>query len=248
MSAYRKIALTVAFVASGFVAGACASSKQVRQGNEELSIKADAYYEALSHTDNGRYFEAIQSWKVVLEDEPRFALGHFNIGQVYDQLNLVPEAIEHYEQAAQLDPGVGRYNLHLGTAYLRANLTKEAVQTLEKAAEQDPYNPQLHYNLAAAYMTQKNFDSALMHTDIAVDLASVPDARNESGLAKSVDRAQLARYLARQAECHIERGEFDKAGECVKRIEQQCKAEVPADLRARLDDAPKPEAAEGNNG
>ena len=76
---------------------------------------------------------------------------------------------------------------------------------------------------------------------------AVPSKTTENGLDKSVDLRQLATYLLRQAECHIERGEMDKAKACLDRVEKQCHEKVPAKLIARIGDA-VPAAETPSNG
>lgn len=241
MANHRKLGLALAMVAFGLIGAACSSTRTIKQGNEEFTILEDKYIEALSLADDGRHFEAIQAWKEVLADEPRWAMGHFNLGQVYDKLNLMPEAMEHYEVAVKLDGEQGAYHLNLGTVYLRSGLTKQALDSLKKAAEKDPYSHLVHYNLAGAYLVLADHDNALIHADIAVDLYSKPEGKNESGLSEGVDREMLARMLVRQAECHVARGEGEKARQCADRITRQCRVELPGRLVEMMEKLPPAE-------
>jgi len=234
----KKLFLAMALVAAAVLGSACSSTRTVKQGNEEFSILEDKYIEALALADDGKFFEAIQAWKEVLDDEPRWALGQFNLGQVYDKLNLMPEAMERYEIAAKLDGDVSTYHLNLGTVYLRQGLKDQALASLKKAVEKDPYSHLAHYNLAGAYLAMSDQDNGLVHADIAVDLYSRPDSKNESMLAEGVDRALLAKFLARQAECHMLRGEVEKGRQCADRIERQCRVKLPAKLAEMLAAAP----------
>lgn len=268
VNASKKLVMAAAVLAMIVVMSACASGKTVKQGAEEFSISEDKYYEALSLQDDGQYFEAITAWSEVLADEPRFAQGQFNLGLIYDKLNLVPEAIEHYELAVQAaedsrdmvsgdrqaaepkdatDSSIALYNLHLGAAYLRSGLVDEAIDSLKKALTGDPYNPTVHYNLSAAYMARKNYDNALLAADTAVDLLSKPDSKRSDGLDEEVDRERLGNYLLRQAACHLAREEWDKARSSLERAEKQCGADIPAAMWEQLDSAPKPEAEEGGS-
>jgi tetratricopeptide (TPR) repeat protein len=246
---------------------ACASGKSIKQGTEEFSIPEGSYHEALSLYDNADYFESIQAWMEVVDNEPRFAQGLFNLGLVYDKLNMVDEAVSYYERAvsaqeetmieeqgrewkqtrAEADAALAKYNLYLGAAYLRVDLVDEAISTMNKALVVDQFNPTLRYNLAAAYMAKENWDAALIQADIAVDLASRPDAKNNSGLDASVDQLALGQYLLRQAECHAQRAEWEKAWACIDRARSQCKAEPSFRLSELMKKAPKsePEPAEG---
>jgi tetratricopeptide (TPR) repeat protein len=230
-------------VAMACLLAACgSSSKRIQQGGERLYINEGLYFEALALYDGGKFFEAIRAWKDLLDDEPRFAMGHFNLGLIYDELHMVPEAIEHYQRAAWLVEDLGeahradqaRYNWHLGAAYLRAGLEHEATTALEAAVQRDVYNPFIHYNMAAALMAQGNYEEGLLHADTAVDLAASPDPRATSGLARTVDRNELARFILRQAECHLMRQEWEKARVALERSRDQCHVEPPASMWERL--------------
>lgn len=230
MIANRKLGVLLGGLALVCMLSACGSSRAVKQGTEEFSIDQDAYLEALSLQDDGMYFEAIKAWQTVLESEPRWALGHFNLALIYDQLNLVPEAIEHYEMAVRWseehnDDANARalYNLHLGAAYIRASLPSEAVDALKKSLATEQFNPYVHFNLSSAYIMRKDFERALLHADSAVDLAAKP---GPGGLDESVDRQQLGRFILRQAECHLERGEYEKARTALLRARKQCATEA----------------------
>ncbi|MBZ0134883.1 MAG: tetratricopeptide repeat protein [Planctomycetes bacterium] len=237
----------IALAVAALVVSACASGKTIKQGTEEFSILEGKYYEALSLQDNGQYFEAIEAWSEVLDDEPRFAQGHFNLGLIYDNLNMVPEAIEKYEIAVRITedikPDIGIYSLHLGAAYLRSGLVDEGIDALTKALEIDPYNPAIHYNLSAAYLAKSNYDDALRHADTAVDLYAQPDSKRTDGLAQDVDRARLGNYLLRQARCHVEREEWDKAKSTLERAKKQCNVDSPRDMMTKIEAAEEAAAA-----
>jgi tetratricopeptide (TPR) repeat protein len=261
VNAIKKTGMAVGLLAVFVMLTACASGKSIKQGTEEFSVPEAKYHEALSLYDDAMYFESIQAWTEVLDSEPRFAQGQFNIGLIYDKLNMIPEAIEHYELAVQFqedsmvvsegnqlveekknaDGALALFNLHLGAAYLRAGLVDEAMEALNEALRLDVYNPTVHYNLSAGYMAKENFEDGLKHADVAVDLATQPGP-GADGLAKDVDRVALGNYLLRQAECHALRGEWDKARACVDRARAQCKAEPEASLKKMLNDQAAAEA------
>lgn len=258
VKATKRFGMVTAIIALGMAMTACASGKTIDQGNEELSIDESKYHEALKLQDDGAYFKSMRAWEEVLSDEPKFAAGHFNLGLINDKLNLVDEAIPHYELAVQMlenslevddDPeetkkesqaSLAMYNLHLGAAYLRDARIEEGEVTLMKALELDPYNPTIHYNLAACFMSQKHFDLGLLHADQAVDLYAKPDSKNNNRLAAEVDALRLGKYLLRQAQCHLAMEEWDKAEVCLNRAKTQCRIDVPAALWTELDEGKNP--------
>ena len=231
---YMVIALAVAAV----IVSGCGGGKRIVQNGEELSINQDKFLKAIELQRKEDYFKALKAWDECIEDEPRFGLAHYNKAVCYDRMSFVPEAMNEYEQARKYDPKNSLILMNLGEIYLRAdNRLASALDALKEALDVDPYRPGIHYNLSAAYMRSKEWDKALSHADIAVDLVAVPSKTSENGLDKSVDLRQLAAYLQRQAECHIERGEMDKAKACLERVEKQCHEKAPAKLWARIGDA-----------
>jgi tetratricopeptide (TPR) repeat protein len=229
--------LLLAFMAAGCGGG---GGRLVIQGSERLYINEAKEREALRLTHQGNFHPAVRSWMELLEEEPRYARGHYNLAQVYDTLDMVPEAIEHYEIAVTLaegiSPDVGTYSHNLGWAYLRQGWPEAAMKALELALRHHPYDARLHHNLAAAYMANKDYDNALLRADEAVYLAAVPHPDDPTRLADAVNRVELGRYMLRQAEIHLLRGEKDKARAVVERAEKQCRAEVPESMRDKLKD------------
>ena len=240
----RRITLVMMTLAlAGVVASGCGGGKKIVQNGEELSVNQDLYLKAVSLQHKQDYFNALHAWDDVIKDEPRFGMAHFNKGLCYDWMNFVPEAMAEYEAARRWDPKNTLILNNLGAIYLRAdNKLAAALDTLKEALDLDAYRPSIHYNLAAAYLQSKEFDKAVVHADVAVDLVAAPSKESENGLHKTVDLRQLATYLLRQAECHIERGEMEKARAALERVEKQCREKVPADLWARVGpaEAPKP--------
>lgn len=216
------------------------------QNGEEITIDEDKYIMALDQTRSGRLYDAIGTWKEVIADEPRCALAHFNLGQLYDKLNMVPEAMDRYEAACRFDPTKADHHANLGGIYLKMGMLKDALRELKDALGKDPYNYLIDFNLSGVYLALSDHDNALLHADKAVDLYSVPGT-TESGLGAGVDREVLSKLLARQAECHLERGETGKARQCADRITKQCRAEVPSKLQAMLDKAPPEENSGGSS-
>lgn len=247
MNLSKKLMLGVAALLLSVTSACGSDGYTIMQGEEEIDIDQTLYNEALGLQNSGNYLKALTRWNDLLIESPRFAHAYFNQGIIYERLNLVPEAINKYEIAVNLDANF-LYHRHLGEAYLRGGLYDAAIVELEKAVEMDRYSTQAHYNLAAAYMSVDNFDQGLLHADTAVDIYSKPDSKTEDGIARTVDRRLLAAYLAREAWCHIERDEWDKANVAAARITDQCRQELPDRLRIRLGDHERETAKKTDDG
>ncbi|MCC6575263.1 MAG: tetratricopeptide repeat protein [Planctomycetes bacterium] len=242
----KGLVVGAALVLIGALSVGCAAGKTYTQNGEQISIDEGLYVKALNYQRDKDYARALHAWEELLDKEPRCALAHANRGKIYDALNMVPDAIQNYESAMRYDPSNTETMANLGAAYLRAGRVNQALDILNDCVSKDPYRATAHFCLSGAYLEAKQFDKAILHADVAVDLVAVPSKTTESGLDPTVDRERLGMYLLRQAECHIERGEFEKAKACIARVEKQCNMTVPVELTARIPAAPAEEPKRPN--
>ncbi len=226
--------MAAAFILVAALGAGCATGKTYTQNGEQISIDEGLYLKALNYQRSEDFARALQAWEELLEKSPTCALAYINRAKIFDRLNMVPDAIRAYEMARRYEPNNTETMANLGAAYLRAGRVNQALDILNECITKDPYRPAAYYCLAGAYLEAGQLDKAVINADIAVDLVAIPSRTTESGLDPSVDRERLGHYLMRQAECHIERGEFDKAKICLDRVVKQCNMKVPAELAARI--------------
>lgn len=96
--------------------------------------------------------KALQSWP----DEPTW---HALASQIY-QLQDIPQAIAHLEQALAQDPSNADYAVRLGKLFSSQNQILKAIETLKTVSQTAPNKPEIWKNLAEAYFNLGRFNEA----------------------------------------------------------------------------------------
>ena len=105
----------------------------------EIAEERDQYEQALSH------------YRRVVDLQPDYPHGWYNVGKTYSILGQAEESIESYKQAISVDPDdIDAYG-ELVTSYLSAGRVLEARTLLEQGLERDPESAPLLTLLASTY-------------------------------------------------------------------------------------------------
>jgi tetratricopeptide (TPR) repeat protein len=86
-----------------------------------------------------QFDKAIEQYRVVLELDPNFALGHQTMGMSYQQKGMYPEAIEHFKRANSLSGDSPSTLSSLASAYGAAGRIQEARAELARLEEISKY-------------------------------------------------------------------------------------------------------------
>ncbi len=138
-----------------------ALNPQARNVHRHLGI---ALYE------QGRYEEAIDSFRVAAEHRPNYAKVHSNLGMVLNKLGRFEEAETHMRRAIALDPKTKIRYQRLGNALYGQGRYAEAADAYRVSAEHRPDYPQAHSGLGAALNELGRFEEAETHLRRAIAL------------------------------------------------------------------------------
>lgn len=72
-------------------------------------------------------------FEAVVELDPEFAIGHFNLGMAFRTLGKLGEAIAHYHQAIQLNPNYAEAHQNLGVALLKGGRVADSLDAFRRA-------------------------------------------------------------------------------------------------------------------
>tara|TARA_Y100000588_G_C14182216_1_gene894158 strand:+ start:890 stop:1288 length:399 start_codon:yes stop_codon:yes gene_type:complete len=97
----------------------------------------------------GRYTEAKESYEQVLQAEPHFAPGHYNLGLVLYAQGHFDEAVAHYRKALTIDPTLIAPLNDLGVALYALGRTEEAIRCFQRAVQLKPDFSEARNNLDA---------------------------------------------------------------------------------------------------
>lgn len=132
----------------------------------------------------GRYAEAEELYRRVLEIRPGTAGDHSNLGGALAGQGKVDEALEHYRKALELDDDDPYALNNLAMALAARGDPERAVEMLEKAVEVEPAYPEAHHNLGLIRAGQKRHDDAIGHyRDALVHNPSYSRAHTDLGTA-----------------------------------------------------------------
>ncbi|MCE2447410.1 MAG: tetratricopeptide repeat protein [Candidatus Latescibacteria bacterium] len=138
-----------------------ALNPQARNVHRHLGI---ALYE------QGRYEEALDSYRVAVAHRPNYAKVHSNLGMVLNKLERFEEAETHVRRAIALDPKTKIRYQRLGNALYGQDRYAEAADAYRVSAEHHPDYAQAHSGLGAALNELGRFEEAETHLRRAIAL------------------------------------------------------------------------------
>lgn len=155
----------------------------------------EEYYEkGMEYSVAGKFEEAQQEFKKALEIDPFYiavencleatedvleqkikietALYLFN-GIVYANKGMLDEAIALYQKAIEINPEYAGTYYNLGAVYFSKGMLDEAAAELKKAIEINPKYADAHNNLVIVYYFMEEYELAVKHCDIVIELGFV---------------------------------------------------------------------------
>jgi tetratricopeptide (TPR) repeat protein len=124
----------------------------------------------------------ISLWEDVVRKSPNKARPHTNLGEAYEEQDMVDKAIEHYQIALRAEPNTAIIYNNLGNAYRTKGMKRKAIEYFERAINLKPNIVEPHINLGILYKTAGQFDRAIHHYKRAISLnPNQPDAHYNIG-------------------------------------------------------------------
>ena len=110
-------------------------------------------------------------WKHAISLYPESsALGHYNLGRVYDQQGLVDTAAGHYRASLEADPNYFNAHVNLGFVYYNQGYIDEAIGEYLLALKLRPTDAAALNNLGLAYDSKGRFSDAVALYKEAVEM------------------------------------------------------------------------------
>jgi tetratricopeptide (TPR) repeat protein len=95
---------------------------------------------AESHRIDGRYDEAVELYKKVLEEDPQHFGATVGLGLVYGFTGLFDESIELLQKCVELDPSSLGARMYLAKTHLMLGMYEEASEGFTEILKTDPEN------------------------------------------------------------------------------------------------------------
>jgi len=142
----------------------------------------------------GKYDEAGERFKKVVDKFPSNYEGYFNLGLSYLRKKEVDPAVAALEKAAEINPQSVESLFALGEGYFAKGESEKALESFSRAIALNPESPLAHYNVGLVFYKLGKNEEALAAFEKAVELK--PDnasAHYQAGLAairlQSFDKA-----------------------------------------------------------
>jgi arylsulfatase A-like enzyme/Tfp pilus assembly protein PilF len=122
---------------------------------------ANLLYEAMVHSENARYQEAVPLLEEVVKREPHALTAYLLLGRAYVSLGEYQKAILPLQQVVQATPDNSLARYELGCALVKTGQWSEAAPQFEEAVSQMNSSSMMHFYLALVYQRTSRNDEAL---------------------------------------------------------------------------------------
>jgi tetratricopeptide (TPR) repeat protein len=150
------------YLGDGRYAMARAELQAVLDLHPQEVIAAEVYnYLGYTHYLEGRYDDALPSFRKALELNPSLSVAWFNMGNLHFHRKDMEQAKNCYKEALRADPHMAQANCQLGLTYLEQGILEKARAPLEKAMTLDPGDFWAHLGLSEYYRRTRDAAAAL---------------------------------------------------------------------------------------
>jgi protein O-GlcNAc transferase len=137
------------------------------------------------HMTQGRYHQASECFRRVLDLRPDYAEAYNNLGTALLNCGRIDEAFAAYQRAIEIKPQLAGAFFNLGTAFQKIGSLDVAISCYQRAVELDPTIWEAHTALGIAWQQQGKCDDAVAAYNQSLRLA--PDqALTHSNLSTSL--------------------------------------------------------------
>jgi len=120
--------------------------------------------------DEERYEEAIEAYKIIVEEFPDAYVIHKNIGNCYFQMEKYDQAEEYYRKVLEKDPSNNEIMLLIGNCYANRGDSEKALEWYNKIEFEKIDDPMVLFNIGSNFYAQSKFKEALKYYKKAVDI------------------------------------------------------------------------------
>ena len=118
----------------------------------------------------GKYQEALEAYKKILEHNPDAYIIYLNVGNCYFQMEQYDKAIEAYKKVLEKNPDYVPALMGIGNAYLNLGNQDEAMKWYGKIDINKIDDPVVLYNIGTIYYNNGKYDLALQHYKKCVEI------------------------------------------------------------------------------
>ena len=157
------------FTLIGLLLNGCATTKKRAKSSFNLQKLSQAdqksfdyfFYEGLNFKNQGRYDQALESFKMCYQLDSIDAGLSSELGMLYAAVNLNNEALYSFEQAVRYAPTNWWFGLQLISTYAQSKRIDDAIVIAEKMRTNFPNKEEVYQMLASLYKQNKQYEQAI---------------------------------------------------------------------------------------
>jgi TolB-like protein/DNA-binding winged helix-turn-helix (wHTH) protein/Flp pilus assembly protein TadD len=106
--------------------------------------------------------EAVQQSNKTLQMDPNFAIGHYQLGQAFEQKHMHDEAVAEFHKAIEISGHNGAFDSNLAYVYAVLGRKEEAIKIAKDLEAHRDQNPSAEANIALIYVGLGDQDQAMI--------------------------------------------------------------------------------------
>ena len=106
--------------------------------------------------------EAVQQSNKTLQMDPNFAIGHYELGQAFEQKHMHDEAVAEFQKAIEISGHSGAFDSNLAHVYAVLGRKEEAIKIAKDLEAHRDQNPSAEANIALIYVGLGDQDQAMI--------------------------------------------------------------------------------------
>src|ERR1700752_3350115 len=169
----KSIALTLICVVLLSYGSTAQAQRRGRAPQKPVSKTAGLVDEAAKLADERKYAEAIEVYKLAIQNDPNYARAHGGLGDAYFDDGKWEQALAEYKEQIRLAPNDAQAHFALGYLYNFMGRHGEAFAPLVKATALDPTFGEAFYEIGYAYLRGDQFEKSIPFFKSAIRL--IPD-------------------------------------------------------------------------
>lgn len=127
-------------------------------------------FTVMTNSRNNVYANNIALWGDAAAKSPDKARPHFNLGQAYQDVQRMPDAVREYEAALALKPDIHAAYSNIAAIYLDQGQFNKSEEFLQKVTSEAPDFTEGFINLGVLYIRTHQPDKALAAVDRALEI------------------------------------------------------------------------------
>jgi len=151
------------------------------------------FYQGLDFIDRGDLDNAISAFQRALENDPKLAMAHNNLGILFKQKGQVEQALSHYRKAVELGPASAEIYNNLGILLREMGRFHEAENAyLNALRAKEDFGP-AHFNLGILYDLYLNRPEAAIRQYSVSGRIQGKNPKLEAWILKLEERMRIQR-------------------------------------------------------